>query len=487
MSGPTFPSLWQRFRWYWASRDWRVLGMGGPALLAGLAVLWLGWLCFRTDTSELQARYLENGKAAFARKDYQRALACYERLASLTEDRPEVSYCLALTAEQLGHADRAVRLMSELAPQDRKGYAPAHFWWARQLLLAVEPSEQARSAAEVHLVRALDGDLPDRATGQGLLGQLYLARGRLEEAELLLSKAVQSRPHLRLWLARVYARRKDLSRARQEAHLAVRFFRARAKADLDDHLARLTWADGVSFLEDYPTAVAILQEGLSATQADIYRSALARVHLAWYEARKEAGAAAGELLELLRKGLSYEPSNRDLLNRLLTWLKGPASQADEARAVLRRLLAAGKATAYAHFALSVDAWQRGDARAARLHLERAHQTDPAIPLVANNLAWLLAQPPRPDLPRALRLANLALEQQPANSAFRDTRGRIYLKMRRWKEALADLEAALDNSSGSPALHQALAEAYEKLGNAPLAAEHRRLARSTPAGPGVARP
>jgi tetratricopeptide (TPR) repeat protein len=477
---PTFVSLlWQRFRRWARTRDWRTLLLGSPALLAGIGVVIVAWLAVSTPDSEVQARYVAEGRAAHDRKNYPRALTCYERAAARTgQDQPEVLYRLALAAEQVGHTDRAVGLMSELAPPDCKGYAPAHFWWACVLLRAPQPTVQARDAAEVHLVRALDGELPDREAAHGLLGQLYLAKGRLDEAELHLSRAIRSRPQLRLWLARLFAARKDLPRARQEAERTLRLYRGRAKADLDDHMARLTWADATAFLEDYPGAVTILQEGLAATQAAIYRSALARVYLAWYDSRPRNGKTSpAEHLELLSKGLSYEPTDRDLLNRLLACLQAPGKGADSARALLRRMLAEGKATAYVHFALSVDAWQRGKSDEARLHLELAHKADPALPLVANNLAWSLVQEKKADLPRALDLINLALKQEPTNPTFRDTRGRIYLKMGRCKDALIDLEAALSRSPNKSSVHLALAEAYDRLGNPPLAAEHRRLART----------
>jgi tetratricopeptide (TPR) repeat protein len=480
MSVATFVwPLWQRSRRWWRTRDWRTLLLGSPALLTGIGVVIVAWLAASTPAPELQARYVAEGRAAHDRKNYSRALTCYERAAAQAgQDQPEVLYGLALAAEQVGHTDRVVGLMTELAPPDRKGYAPAHFWWACVLLRDAQPTAQARDAAEVHLVRALDGELPDRGAAHGLLGQLYLAKGRLDEAELHLTKAIRTRPQLRLWLARLFAARKDLPRARQEAEWALRLYRGRAQADLDDHLARLTWADATAFLEDYPGAVTILQEGLAATRAAVYRSALARVYLAWYDSRQRDGKSSpGEHLELLSKGLSYEPTDRDLLNRLLGCLEAPGEGADRARALLQRLLAEGKATAYVHFALSVDAWRRGKSDEARLHLELAHKADPALPLVANNLAWSLAQEKKADLPRALDLVNLALKQEPTNPTFRDTRGRIYLKMGRCEDALADLEAALSSSPNNPSVHLALAEAYDRLGNPPLAAEHRRLARA----------
>src|SRR5262249_38534880 len=344
-----------------------------------------------------------------------------------------------------GQTDRAFGLLSELAPENRQGYAPAHLWWAQQLVLRSSNAEQ-RHRAEIHLVRALDGELEDPEEAHALLGQLYAERDRLDDAELHLQKAVKSRPYLRLWLARLYAKRKDFLRARQEAQIAVNFYRGRAKADLNDHRARLSWADALTALEDYAGAVAVLEEGLAATQQTIYAATLARVYLAWHEGRKgDPGATPGELLELLSKGLAHDPTNKDLLNRLLAGLGKPGKEADQTRAALEKMLASGKATAYAHFALSVDAFQRNKPAEGRFHLERPHEIDPRMPVVANTLAWTLAQSENPDLPRALSLANLAVEQDPTNPAFRDTRGHVYLKMGRQKEAVADLEAALSRA------------------------------------------
>src|SRR5262249_44176216 len=163
MSEPSVVSdLWSRFRRWSRTRDWRPLVLGSPALLASLAVLVVAWLALAAPEHGVQARYLAEGKAAHDRKDYRRALTCYERVAPLGQDRPEVLYQLALAAEQVGDGGRALGLMSELAPADRKGYARAHVWWARKLLMMPQPSPEVRDAAEVHLVRALDGELPDR-------------------------------------------------------------------------------------------------------------------------------------------------------------------------------------------------------------------------------------------------------------------------------------------------------------------------------------
>ena len=71
--------------------------------------------------------------------------------------------------------------------------------------------------------------------------------------------------------------------------------------------------------------------------------------------------------------------------------------------------------------------------------------------------------------------NSVLERWPDEPMFRDTRGAVLAKMGRWKEALTDLQAALPGYPKNPDLHRRLAEAYEHVGAADMAAQHRRLA------------
>jgi tetratricopeptide (TPR) repeat protein len=464
--------------------------LGLPALLAGAGIVTLTGLCLLAPAGEVEARYLEAGRDALKRKDYSAARSYYQRLASRGVDRPEVVYGEALTAEALGEAGRAEALMADLAPEDppedRPGYAPAHLWQARRLLGRSRNSPERRAAAEKHLLLALDGDLAEREAAHGLLGELYLATGRLDQAEPHLNRAVKTRPQLRMRLAQLHALRGDKSRAVSEANLALTFFRARAMKDLQDHSARVQWADALAFLEQFPEAVAVLEEGLSATHEPVYRAALAGAYVTWADAvARDPKAKVGERLRLVEQGLKYDPASPALLDRLLAATRTDGPSAEEARAALRNMAATGVAAGTAHFALGLDAWQRGREDEARLHWERAIELAPQVPSVANNLAWVLAQSKEPDLPRALELSNRAVEHAPGNASFRDTRGRILARMGRCKEALPDLEAAVAASPRDADLHRTLADVYRRLGSPGMAEEHERLARdesATPAKP-----
>ena len=89
----------------------------------------------------------------------------------------------------------------------------------------------------------------------------------------------------------------------------------------------------------------------------------------------------------------------------------------------------------------------------------------------NNLAWYISQAETGDLDSALKLSNLVVKRWPNIVAFRDTRGRILAGLKRWREALVDLEYALNGLEHSPGLHKTLASVYQNLGNQTLADSH----------------
>jgi tetratricopeptide (TPR) repeat protein len=276
-------------------------------------------------------------------------------------------------------------------------------------------------------------------------------------------------------LAETCNRRGDWDSARRHAQKMAKHFKQRSERNVRDHFARINWAQAVTFLKQFPEAVAILEEGWTATAEPMYKLALGRVYAGWCDYQvKVKGEKPLEQLALVEKGLGHSPNDLDLMNRLMAAVTKGGEDADQARAALRSLLARGQARGIAHFALGVDAWQRGEKEEAGVHWEQANKLAPHLTEVANTLAMHLAEADPPDLPRALQIVNLALERAPNHPNYRDTRGQIYMKMGRWHDALPDLEAA-SGKSPSPALHRRLATVYEHLGIAGMAATHRQEA------------
>ena len=459
-------------------RSWLHLAQGMPALGAASAIVVLMVMYLGLPAHEVEARYQERAATASKAKEFPTALICYERLAALGQDRPENLYEMALALEAQGQPDRAFEVMLQLAPIDRTGYGPAHQWLALRHLKKMGDSKE-RKLAEAHLVRALDAGVPDPDAVHGLLGEVYFRSGRLDDAEKHLERAVKSRLHMRLRYAQVLRAQDKKGRAIDEGKKAAQYFQTRASVDVNDRFSRIAWAECVTFLEEFPQALAILKEGLDLTNDTEYRAAMARVYLAWhiFVLAKEPENRATQW-SLLEKGLQLDGTNPQLLDRLVGLMGQGGDDAEKARAVMRTVLAKGEATATAHFLLGLDAWQRDDKAQAEIHWERAYELSPNLPDVANNLAWLLAHAGNGDPPRALKIIEQVLAKFPQNPAYRHTRASIHMKMAKWRAALSDLEYVLQRDPNHPGIHGDLAEVYEHLENMQaLAAEHRRLAEA----------
>jgi tetratricopeptide (TPR) repeat protein len=500
--------FWVAVRWC-AGLNLRLFLQGLPALVIGIPSATVLAIAAFTPAQDIERRYWDRAQAATKAKNHAEAMACYERLAYLQTDRPDVLYELALSAEAAEQPERCKALMHRVAPPERLGYPKGHLWQAIRIMSDGQQSRGMRQIAETHLLKALEGGVEDKEAAHGLLGELYFTRGHFELAEPHFVVAVKTKPHFRLRLAQTYAALGNKDRARAEAKLAVNQYSTVAKADLFAHLARVKWAESVVFLEDFPQAVAILEEGLTGTGEHLYRRSLAWVYSNWFEhLGRQGNATIGQRLALLEIGLRHDPKNLVLLNHLsavtsmrhdfraspaLTastwglaatspplgplglWNAAAQADADTARAALNRMLAQSPGSAQIHFALGIDAWERGKVKEASFHWERANDLSPDTPGIANNLAWLYLQTSSRDLPKALELINRAIDKAPRETAFRDTRGHILLKMNRYKEALPDLEAALPSSPNRAGLHLTLADVYTRLELPTMAEENRRLA------------
>ena len=445
------------------------------ALIAGLPAIGgalLGLMLVVGQGRTLDASlYRKAAAVSFEKKDYASALVCYRRLLAQNADQPETQCLMIVTLEALGQGDKAETLARTLAPEDSLGVAEAHFWLANRILKAPNRLPNEARTAESHLLWYLRVQ-PDQSEARELLGKLYASMGRFPEARAILEAVNGRHPEQLLRLAHVYEAMGDQDAVRLKAQSARELAEKLVRERPDDRSARVYWANACVTLKDYPGALEVLEKGPASDTVSLNLN-MAVVCGAWgMSLEKDGDAKAAERLSVLQRGLRHDPRNQALLGQLgdVMLKKGPASE--KARAMLHDQLAKGKASAVLHLVLGFDARDQGRNEEAVNHWELAFELDPKLPLVADNLALLLANRSSADLPRALELIDRAVKTAPKEARLHGSRGLILAKMGRWKEAIPEMETALE-AGDDLALHEALAEAYEHLGMSRLAAAHRK--------------
>jgi tetratricopeptide (TPR) repeat protein len=434
-------------------------------------------------SDRLRARYTRYGDTKIKASDFAGARAEYEKAAAISPTPPETTYKLALACMGAGEQERGVKLMRELAPLDDKGYLPAYIWLARLVFEAklkqrtADTEKRRVQTAEAYLKHAIEIE-PEltgpKAEAMVMLGEMYALLGRSVEAEKLLTPVADQHPQILLVLADSCKEQGNVDRAKQWAEKAVTIYRDKTTAQPDDHQTRARWALAEAYLDHYEQAETILKDGLARTPDEpILKKAMCDLGCAWFDALwsvpGEVGAARASVLERsLKIDSNYEP----LVIRVIKAIKKKGSEAPRYRAILASLREGGKASAFVYKVSGEDAWERGEAEEARTNWEQALKLAPDDMEIANNLAWVLAFGPNPDEPRAIELMNKAIEIEPERISYRDTRGLILVKMKRWKDAEPDLVIATKSSHDRPELHLALAEVYDHI-NLPEIAEVQR--------------
>ena len=468
------------FKRWWSSREFSRIPLALPALL--VCLVWIVFLFFVGGWSmaHTEARYREEARRAMIARDFETARVAFQRLMTLRNERfGEYTFNMALALAGLERTTESASLLGMMAPLNERGYPPAHMFLARTMLAQTNMNPTLLRTAEAHLLRVVAAE-PNNLDAHELLGRIYLELGLLEPAKKHLAEVVPARGEIALLMASVLRAQGDEAAARGWAGRAVSYLSSRlAQTKTDDVKARLAWADALVMLKNYDQALKILDGAYKQFANPAYAQAIGGVCALWsYDLEKESIARLPERIRLIQHGIKHAPQNAILLRELidLNHLEGPESQ--QARETINDMLTQGGDTAVLHFCLGGDAWLHGDKVEAEKHYSLAFAMSPDLPLVANNMAMVLATQEKPDLDRALQIIEPLVDRFPDDTSFRDTRGRILLKLGRYDAAIKDLEAALPKVSDKIPVHRALADAYEKLGLKLPAAEHARLAGDT---------
>ena len=450
---------------------------GLPAVLVVVAcVSALTLAQARLRQGDVRRRYLEAAQAATEAADWDLVETLGRKLAHLRPSDPIGQYFIALSADGNGQQRRAVRLMRQIAPRDRRGFTPAHWWLVRSMTTRESPLTSSE-VGEVrdHLVQFLRVN-DDHVEANVLLAQTEFAAGELDAAVRQMEVAGNLNPQLHLTAARFASRLGRSAVARSQTEQASRYYRQQVKDSPDDVAARLTWAETLTMLGETEQAARALSSAPTVSDDPRLLAGYVRLCNSTFDILQVSADATGadgrQQLALLKQSLRIAPQSSSVLKRLAQLAIQDGEAGQEAADLLAPYLTAGTAPATVHLVLGNDSVDRQDYHAAERHFARAHQLNPAFPACLNNLAWSIAQGDSPDLDRALSFADQATRQEPERPEFHETRGQILLMLGRFEEAVPELQFGLYTEGDVSSTHTKLAEAYQALGRPVLATHHR---------------
>ncbi|MEM7312857.1 MAG: hypothetical protein AAF497_06870 [Planctomycetota bacterium] len=472
------------FAEWFKSRKLSQLYGGIPALILLVsATLLVARMAYSSPTA-LANRYRSLSMRAAEANDMATVNLCTRKLQQLGVSTEESEYVAALKLEEdynnsqdpekLEQAIERMRRLADLeaAKEGTRGFAPAHYWLASRLLNRTiplpRPVQIAR--AEAHL-RCYDELKPDASEANHLWAQVYSETGRLSASTERIRKLIDQKPELTFDLFSMDIISGDLDNARKDAFKFLEFMETQDRTQLSV-LQFIRWAQAYELTGDQEAVRRVLNSGLETWPDDQQLIIFAgKTALGRYDriANIPSSPAKQRALYLLT-ALTSRGVEEDAMKRvaMLYRRRNGSRIADE---TLTLLLDDEKTPATVHLHLGSAAAAEGDTKTARSLVKRSLELAPKDPLAHNNYAWLLANTDPIDNAMAIKLVNRAIELDPTDFRFYETRGKIYMATERWDEAIQDLEIAINGLPTLTEVHDSLAIAYRKIGKPEQARAH----------------
>jgi len=482
---------WNPIRWcVWiAQLTWRLLlsrpyYAAGPGLLAIAAVLLIFGMVIkqRLERSDWRSeQYKIILSKAVERKDYKEAGLCLVNLVARHPEQPSFLFQQAIILDELGQENAAMGRMVRLASTRQHSEAAA---WVISKGFDFEKinewsEEEHKNFLKLVEIAEKSKDRNAALLASAQMAKYFLRRGAVGEAAANFAELATQRPEFLLVTATLYAQLNDAENTLKYAEAAQTYWSRVVLGSPSDKKARLNLAQSLLLLKNEEKAARILNDGFKITQDSELLQAGGEALAAWaVRIRNEQGTGTDSLvkqIDLLRKAIAIAPNSDAVLEVLVSITIECAENKSDQVQQLRDGVIQGLSSDSAHFVLGTVALLQGNLKEADFHLDLAIQIDKQSPGLLNNLAVALYRQDPPQLERALALSEAAVRRMNEEPYLRETRGQILIKLKRYTEAIPDLEFALRARELAPQVHLSLSEAYAALGQTEIANRHKALA------------
>jgi tetratricopeptide (TPR) repeat protein len=373
------------------------------------------------------------------------------------------NYLVAATLSNQGRLSHARQLMRRLAPENERGFAPAHAWIAADIL-------QLRKPKNLRELAVLRWDLEQAQRWPGVepllmnaYAEILLRENKADEAIAVLREAGKKNSRLLLRLAAV---QKQLGHQNAFDSLCDELTKPR-----DERLQKGTATEG-DFIElvsiqllklELDKARNLAQAGLNEyPESRELKSLLSSSYMLAFEESAKKNGETGLRLELLDLAMKADPTNPSVQEKIASLVASGVLLSEPIAAFLREKLASGKATVLTHVLLAIGHIRKEELEKAMVHLEVAYGMAPTSPVILNNLALCLARTKPEQLPRAKKLMEVALSVSPPNAEMLDSYGEILMQLKDYVTAIRAFEAALTVEQDRQDTRKKLAEAYAQV-------------------------
>jgi putative PEP-CTERM system TPR-repeat lipoprotein len=386
---------------------------------------------------------LKDGDVLSARKRYEAILA-------VQADNPRALLALAKIESDAGNGAKAVELLEQARDRNPKAVQP-------RLVLANYYFQTRRYEDALAAASEANQILPTDPAVLTLLGRAQLAAGDAEMAAKTLAEAVERRPdvgEIHHYLAEAQVRSGKWDAARASYMKALELTEHKQTGPLVG-LARLEAREGnaeaalaltAELRQQFPdAAIGYEVEGDILAGTEKYRSATEAYRAALE--RAETSQVTVKLASVQRRAGDVADAEKTLAD----WL---AKNPDDPVARLSLASAYQKA---------------GRSKEATFQYEQVLKVQPKNPAALNNLAWLYYEAGNP---RALEIAEAALEAVPSSPAVMDTAGWLRVQSGgRVEQGLELLRKAAAGLPGNAEVQYHLGAALAKSGDARNARTH----------------
>ncbi|MFO0942625.1 MAG: hypothetical protein U0930_17960 [Pirellulales bacterium] len=415
------------------------------------------------DSHETESSVDSTGELASLEKNSEIVNQLLLKVLELEPSSSKALYLIANSFAESGKTAQARLVMRRIAPENERGFTPAHAWLAADRLQNLgirDDREKNILMFDLSEARKWTGTRPFLMNSYA---ELLIRDRKIDEAIEVLREAGERDSRLKVRLA-LLAKQIDLQPMFES--LKNDLVESRNKRVASGGASELDFVELTTMLvveENIDESIKVAQLGLHKYPNSVQlRRVLSNSYMLVFEKASKNPATGDIRIAVLDQAMRTDPSNPAVMERVADLVSRGKLVDENILNYLREQLASGKATAITHLLVAVGHLKQQQMDKAIVHLEIAEGLSPNNPVILNNLALCIARS-RPDqLPKARKMAEFAITIAGRDAELLDTYGEILSLMSDHKGAVRAFEASLSVNQDRPNTRKKLADVYNKI-------------------------